>query len=158
MSKIILVALGRNDHTEEVIPYIEKLVQPGMQVVFLFRYPVAGFIWPREGIRRESSSEQKRLTDHYSWEENLLRAQKKVSPAFEVLQRKGAEVAVELYNGSLRKAISNHAPEGDVHLIMARAGIWQWVKSFFNGTNSAVKLFSRAGFSPVLLIHPGALR
>jgi hypothetical protein len=158
MSKKILVSLGHYDRTEEVVPYVEKIAQPGIKVVFLLRYPVAGFIWPREERNSEGPSEQKRLADHYSWEENLLRAQKKVSPAFEVLQRKGAEVAVDLYTGSLRKAISNHAPEGDVHLIMARAGIRHWVKSFFDGTNSVFKLFKRPAVSSVLLIHPRALR
>ena len=35
-----LVLLKRNDRVEEIIPYAEKVTQPGMRVVFLVPYPV----------------------------------------------------------------------------------------------------------------------
>ena len=159
MSKQILVPLRRNDGIDEIVPYVERLTQPGMKVVFLLRYPVDGFIWsrPREESSREAILAAEKLAKHYSWEENLQRAQRKVSHAFEVLQRKGVEVAVDVYAGSLRKAVKSYTLKSDVHLLMTRAGIGHWIANFFNGTNSVFKLFKRPSFSPVLLIHPRTL-
>ena len=48
MNKKMLVPLARNDRTEEMIPYIEKVARPETKVVFLVRYPVDGFIWAKE--------------------------------------------------------------------------------------------------------------
>jgi hypothetical protein len=155
MSKEILVAVKTQDRIEDIIPCLERVAQPGTKVTFLLRYPVDGYTRANEvELFSRSLEETKRLTKHYSWDENIKRAEKKVSPAFEVLSRKGAEVAVDLYAGSLRKAISNHALKGDVHSIMTRAGIGHWIASFFNGTNSVFRLLKRPSFSPVLLIQP----
>jgi hypothetical protein len=158
MSKEILVAMKPQDRIQDMIPCLEGVAQPGMKVVFLLRYPVGGFIRPQEPFGREAVLEEaKKLTKHYSWEENVKRAEMKVSPAFEVLRRKGAEVTVHLYAGSLKRAIRCHVPEGGVNLIMIRGGIRQWIATFFNGTNSIFRLFKRPSFSPVLLIRPRTL-
>ena len=37
MNKKILVPLGQYDRSQEIIPYIENVVRPGMKVVFLVR-------------------------------------------------------------------------------------------------------------------------
>ena len=159
MKKQILVPLRRNDGIDEIIPYVERIAQPGMKVVFLLRYPVDGFIWsrPREESSREAVLAAEKLAKHYSWEENLQRAKSKVSPASEVLHRKGAEVGVDVYGGSLREAVRGYTAKGDVHLIVARAGIGHWITRLLNGTNSVLNLFRRPSSSPVLLIHPRTL-
>lgn len=159
MTKEILVAMKSQDRIEDIIPCLERVAQPGTKVTFLLRYPVDGFIWAKEeGGTVAAALEAKKLAGYYSWEENLQRAERKVSPAFEVLSRNGAEVAVDLYAGSLKKAISNRALKGDVHSIMTRAGIGYWITSFFNGTNSVLRLFKRPSFAPVLLIQPRGVR
>ena len=43
MAKQILVPISRNDRVKEMIPYVERVAQPGMKVVFLVRYPVDSF-------------------------------------------------------------------------------------------------------------------
>jgi hypothetical protein len=45
MAEKILVPLKRHDRVEEVIPYIEKVTQPGTSVVFLIHHPVNGLKW-----------------------------------------------------------------------------------------------------------------
>jgi hypothetical protein len=159
MSKEVLVAVKTDDRIEDMIPCLEKVAQPGTKVTFLFRYPVGGFIRSKEVFGSAAAlAEAKRLANRYSWEENQKRAEEKVSPALEVLYRQGTEAAVEVYAGSLKREISRHVPEGGVQLIMARAGIGQWIASFFNGTNSVLRLFKRPTFSPVLLIQPRGAR
>lgn len=159
MSKEILVAVKTHDRIEDIIPCLERVAQPGTKVTLLLRYPVDGYTWAKEeGGTVAAALEAKKLAEYYSWQENVQRAERKVSPAFEVLSRNGAEVAVDVYAGSLKKAISKRALKGDVHSIMTRAGISHWIASFFNGTNSVLRLFKRPSFSPVLLIQPRSVR
>jgi hypothetical protein len=45
MAAKILVPLKTRDQIEEIIPYIEKVAEPGASVVFLVHHPVNGFKW-----------------------------------------------------------------------------------------------------------------
>ena len=157
MNKKMLVPLGQYDRSEEMIPYIEKVARPGMKVVFLVRYPVDGFIWAKEEYGMRAALKAKELVNYYSWQGNLESAQKQVAPACEALRAKGIEAAVDVYAGSLKRAVRNHMLNGDVHLIMARAGIGEWIGGLFDGITSVFKWFKRPSFSPVLLINPRTL-
>jgi hypothetical protein len=154
MNKKILVPLGRYDQIEDLIPYIENVARPGMKVVFLVRYPVDGFLWAKEEYGMRAALKAKELVNYYSWQGNLKSAQKQVAPACELLRAKGIEGAVDVYAGSLKKAVRSHMLNGDVHLIMARAGIGDWIAKLFDGTTSVFNWFKRPSFSPVLLINP----
>jgi hypothetical protein len=154
MNKKILVPLARNDR-EEMILYVEKVARPGMKVVFLMRYPVNGFIWAKEEHGVRAALEAKELVNYYSWDGNLEQAKTQVAPACEALRAKGIEAAVEVYAGSLKKAVRSHTLNGDVHLIMALAGIGDWFTRLFDGANSVFKWFKRPSFFRVLLINPG---
>jgi hypothetical protein len=158
MNKKILVPLGQNDRTDEMIPYVEKVARPGMNVVFLVRYPVDGFIWGKEEFGMKAALEAKKLVSYYSWEENLQRAERKVSSVCAALRSKGVEAAVDVYAGSLRKAVRSHTLNGDVHLIMTCAGVGDWIARLFDGTGSVFKWFNCPSFSPVLLINPRTLQ
>lgn len=157
MNKKILVPLGQYDRSEEMIPYIENVARPGMKVVFLVRYPVDGFIWGKEEYGMRAALEAKKLVHYYSWEGNLENAKRKVAIACEALRAKGIEAAVDVYAGSLKKAMRSHTLNGDVHLIMTRAGIGDWIARIFDGTTSVFKWFKRPSFSPVMLINPRTL-
>lgn len=154
MNRKILVPLGQNDRSEEIIPYIENVARPGMKVIFLVRYPVDGFMWTKEEFGMKAVLEAKKLVTHYSWEANLQRAERKVASACTVLYPKGVEVAVDVYAGSLKKAVRSHTINGDVHLIMTSAGMGHWFARLFDGTTSVLKIFQRPNVSPVLLINP----
>jgi hypothetical protein len=151
MNKKILVPLGQNDRTEEMIPYVENVARPGMKVVFMMRYPVDGFIWGKEEYGMRAALEAKQLVNYYSWEGNLEKAKKQVAPACEALSAKGIEADIDVYAGSLKKAVRSHALNGDVHLIMTRAGIGDQIARLFDGTGSVFDWFRRPKFSPVLL-------
>jgi hypothetical protein len=94
-----------------------------MKVVFLVRYPM-GIQWATKEPDTETASEVKDLLDYYSWEANLKRAKAEVAPAAKALGLKGIEAAVDVYAGSLKKAVRSHTGSGDVHLIMKRRGHW----------------------------------
>jgi hypothetical protein len=154
MNKKILVPLGRYDSSEEMIPYIEKVARPGTKVVLLMRYPVDGFVGAKEEYGMRAALKAKQLVNHYSWEGNLQNAQKQVALTCEALRARGIEAAVDVYAGSLKKAVRSHMLSGDVHLIMTRLGIGDWIAKLFDGTTSIFKWFRRPSFSPVLLINP----
>lgn len=151
MSKKILVPLGRNDRTEEMIPYIEKVARPGMNVVFLVCYPVDGFIWTKEEDGMRAALQARELVNYYSWENSLENAKGKLSPVCEALRAKGVEATVDVYAGSLKKALRSQMGNGDVHLIMTRAGLGERIAALVAGTISFSKLFKRPSFSPVIL-------
>jgi hypothetical protein len=154
MNKKILVPLGHYDESQEMIPYIEKVARPGMKVVFLVRYPVDGIRWQPEDYGMTAALKAKKLVNYYSWETNLESAKRQVAPACEALRAKGIEGAVAVYIGSLKKAVRNHMLNGDVHLIITRPGIGDWMENLFDGLWSVFKWFKRPSFSPVMLINP----
>ena len=163
MAKQILVSLRRDDRVEEIIPYVEKVAQPGMKVIFLMRYSGEDFgtmlpLWAKmEGGVTGSLAATRQLADIYSWKGNVQRAKQKVSPASEVLKRKGVDVDVAVYAGSLRKAVRGYTVNGDVDLIVTPAGMGTRIARFLSGTISLMQAFKRANFSPAVLIHPTTL-
>ena len=156
MSKQILVPMKRNDRVEDFIPYVEDVARPGMKVVFMVAYPVDGLRWSNEEFGRKAIAEGKRLASYYAWDANVKKAKDRVSPALEILPSKGIEVSVELYAGNPRSAIEVRTTKGDVHLIVARAGITQKIAALLNGSNSLFDLFQRPTHAPILLIRAGA--
>src|SRR5262245_25226657 len=154
MSKKILVPLGLYDRTEEMIPYIEKVARPGMQVVFLVRYLMDGIGLRKEEYGMRAALEAKNLVNYYSWEGNLEKAKQQVAPTCEALRAKGIEAEIDVYAGSLKKAVRTYTLNGDMHLIITRAGIGDWIARLFDGTTSVFKWFKRPSFSPVMLINP----
>jgi hypothetical protein len=157
MNKKILVPLARNDRTEEMIPYIERVARPGMNVVFLVRYPVDGFIWAKEEYGMRAALQARELVNYYSWENNLENAKRRLSHVSEALRVIGVEATVDLYAGSLKNAVRSHTINGDVHLIMTGTGIGDWIARLFDGTGSVFDGFKRTSFSPVMLINPRTL-
>jgi hypothetical protein len=155
MNKKILVPLAQNDRAEEMIPYVERVARPGMNVVFLVRYPVNGFVWAKEEYGMRAALKARELVNFYSWENNLENAKRKLSHACEALSAKGVETTVDVYAGSLKKAVRSHTINGGVHLIITRAGIMERIAGLLNGSSSLFELFKRPTVSTVLLTHPG---
>jgi hypothetical protein len=155
-NKKILVPLSRYDRSEAMVPYVEKITRPGMKVIFLIPYPVDGYIWGKEEYGLRAAMEAKKLGKYYSWEGNRERAREKVAPAFEALRAKGIEASVDVYAGSLKKAVRSHVVTSDVHLVVTKAGIGSVIKNLLSGRVSVLG-FRRAGNRPVCLVHPSAV-
>jgi len=157
MNNKILVPMKRNDRLEDFIPYVEKVARPGMKVIFMMPYPVGGLCWSTEEFGQRAIVEGKRLTSYYTWDTNLQKAKGQISAALKFLPAKGIEVAVDLYAGSMRSVVRDQAAKGDVHLIVTRAGIGDWIARLSDGALSVFKWFRRPSFSPVMLINPRTL-
>lgn len=163
MAGQILFALKRNDRLEQIIPYIEKIAQPGMRVVFLIHYPANGsFEWLRDHwVTSEFSEEAKlageKIRETYSLEEQRRLAEQKVFLAQEALRKRGVEIAVDVYTGRLRRAVESYTRNGDVYWIMMRVGTGLGMMKFLHRTIPFFRLFQHPSFSPMLLLRPGHL-
>ena len=138
MAPQILVALKSEDRLSQMIPYIEKIVQPGMKVVFLIGFrPQAASTAPRynslalkylEDVRFGGELEIKpmfageNISETPSMEEQRLSAEHKVFLALEALHKRGVEITVDVYAGSLKRVVKDYTRKGNVHFIMKRVG------------------------------------
>ena len=197
MATQILVPLERDDRVEEIIPYIEQVTQPGMEVVFLAPYHMdrsmvayrgdlksysgaadiddGEISWWRDlrttmeserqtkfamnlpgqlslGKQRTPSQERHFPECEYSWANQKRLYQEIIFPFCEPLCKKGCEVRVALYTGSLRKALTNYKLNKDVRLILLRGGIGLWITSFIQRIIPTFGLFKLNECVPMLLL------
>lgn len=168
MAKKILVALNSQDRLDQMLPYIEEIAQPGMEVVLLIRFAPNALAkeprdqWvtlkPLEEIRFGKDVEEPafatgNIDDRRLLQDQKLLAEHKVFLALEALLKKGVEIAVDVYTGSLRRAVRTYTRRGNVHLIMQRAGsIFSMIHYLW--TFPILDWFKQASSSPVLLVHP----
>ena len=162
MAKEILVPLKRSEGIKEVVPYIERIAEPGMKVVFLFRYPVDGFDWLQARLATMQSGMQsavqiQRMVAGYSWEQQSQLAKQKVSSAREALHKRGVEVAVELCTESFRKAVRSYTLKGDVHLIVMPTGSDHLIMRLLHSTIRFFSPLSRLSSPHAIVLHPGAV-
>ena len=159
MAEKILVPLKRHDRVDEVIPYIEKVTQPGMSVVFLIHDPVNSLKWLQAycGIMQcglEKTMAIRRMVESYSAKMRRQLTHQKVFQTCEALHKLGVKVAVEIYAGSLRKTLRSYVIGGDVGLIVMRPGIGYRIMNFLQGIVSIRAMVRRTAFSPVFVLNP----
>ncbi|HXV82990.1 MAG TPA: hypothetical protein VEG60_24255 [Candidatus Binatia bacterium] len=162
MAQEILVALKSEDRLSQMVPYIEKIAQPGMRVVLLIRF-VHQTVFKasrHDSIELECPEESAHFHGVFaaergtvSLEEQRLSLEHKVFLALEALRKRGIEIAVDVYMGSLRKAVKNHTRKGDVHFIVMRARR-EPAAAFFDKALPLFGLFKHSTFAPVLVLQP----
>lgn len=155
----ILVLLRRHDAIEEMLPYIEKMTQPGIRVVFLIPYPVKLWSWLRDHwITTESRSAAivagRKIIHEYSWEVQKTLAEQKISLARDVLHKKRVEVIANICMSGMRKAIKDHSVEREARLVL-RAGSRYPLLNLVRRTLSLFGAFKRPVSPPILLLYPG---
>lgn len=160
MTGQILVPLRKDDPIEEIIPYLEEVARPGMRVVFLIPYLVKGsavlvhdyMVATESWVQAAQPTEM--INCKYSWDKQMGLAERKVALARKAMRKLGVEVAVDLYTQCLKRVVRNYTRNGDVHLVMERAGIGLQVLRFLQGTVGLFGLLKRPGIAPVLMLHP----
>jgi hypothetical protein len=160
MGEQILVALKGNDRLEQIIPYLENVARPGMKVVFLIHYPVTGGSqrlrdhWvTAESVEGARFAGEKIRETHWLEEQGRL-AEHKVFLAQEALRKRGVEIVVDVYTGSLRRAVKSYVRKGGIHLIMMRARTSLAMMKLLPRVVSLFGLFQQSSFFPMLLLHP----
>lgn len=156
----ILVPLKKHDRIEEIVPYIEKVTEPGSSVVFLIQRPISGFKWLQAycGISQcdlEKTLAVRRMIESYSLKMQMQLAQRRVFQTCGALHDMGLNFTVDVYTGSLRKTLRSYANNGDVQLLVMRLGIGQRIMGFLQGVDSIGTMLRRPTASSVLLLQPG---
>jgi hypothetical protein len=160
MTAKILVPLKRHDRIEDIVPYIEKVAEAGVSVVFLVHHPVNDFKWLQAycGIAQcglEKTLAVRRMMESYSLKTRTQLAQRRVFQTCEALHSMGVNITVDVYTGSLRETLESYANNGDTQLLVMRPGIGQRIMSFLQGVDAIGTMFQRPTTSSVLLLHPG---
>jgi len=156
----ILVPLKKHDQIEEIMPYIEKVAEPGAGVVFLVHHPVSGFKWLQAycGVVQcglEKALPIRRMMESYSLNTRMQLAQRQVFKTCEAMHEAGLNITVDVYSGSLKKALKNYANNGEAQIIVMRPGVGQRIMSVLHGAGFVRSLFSRSISLSTLLLHPG---
>lgn len=159
MNTKILVPLKKHDRVEEIVPFIEKMTEPGTSVVFLVHHPVNGLKWLQAysaisqcGI--DNALAIRRMAESYSVRMRAQLARQKVFNACEALNKLRVKVAVDVYTGSLSRTLRSYANNGD-NLVLMRPSMAERIVSFLQGTASIRGMFGRPFSSSVILQHPG---
>lgn len=160
MAQEILVALKSEDRLSQMIPYIEKIAKPGMRVILLIRFipqSASKTSRPEESGYLEGKLEKPKFTRENVWgrhsiEKQRLSAEHKVFLALEALRERGIEIIVDIYTGSLRRAMKSYTSKGDVHSIVMRAK-GELMMDLLRKVFSVFGLNKQPTFSPILILH-----
>ncbi|MBI4445081.1 MAG: hypothetical protein HY645_04155 [Acidobacteria bacterium] len=122
MAGQILVPLDRKDRLKEILPCLEDIAQPGMRVVFLIPDHIDGFgcLLHHKGMMETglyTALAVKKLADQYMAENRRDSVKQKVFLASEGLRKRGVDIAVEFYTGSLRSALKRYPLAGDAQIM-----------------------------------------
>jgi hypothetical protein len=159
MNNKILVPLKKHDRVAEIVPFIEKVAQPGATVMFLVRRPVNGLKW----LQAYSAISQcgvdnalvvARMAQSYSTRMRAQLATQQVFNTCAALQRMGVKVGVETYAGSLKETLRSYGVSED-SLVLMRPGMLERIASFLEGTASMRGIFRRPFSHSVILQHSG---
>ena len=156
MSGQILVPLGKRNRIEEIIPCLDVLARPGMQVVFLtpYREKVSWMEVQLTAMQTgtKAITTTTALAANASREAHLRSVEEKISPARVGLQKKGITAVVDCYSGSLRNAIrSLRGPENEMIVVLSEHTI---MGKFIAQATKLFGSFRTGGATPVLFIRP----
>ncbi|HEV8342952.1 MAG TPA: hypothetical protein VGR30_11345 [Candidatus Binatia bacterium] len=159
MAKEILVALKDQHRLGEIIPYVEEIPRPGMRVIFLVPYPTNSWVWLQDHwVTTESPREAmlagRKIMERHSWRLQRELAEERIAPMRHLLQKRGVEVIMDVYTGSLASVVETYTRKGDVHLIM-RTEHQPAIMRLVQRAITFLGLFKRAHFPPVLVLRPG---
>lgn len=124
MAGQILIPFNSHRRIKETLSVVEETAKPGMRVVFLVRYPVGPWAWFRDHwITTESSRHAilagRKVIERYSWEGQRALAEEMVAPWRYALQKIGVKATVEVYAGTLSRAVEYHSRGAEISLVMS---------------------------------------
>ena len=159
MREAILVPIDQCDPIEQIVPWVDNIAKPGMSVVFLVRSSVNNWAWIYAhvtaiqtgnviALQTCNAQERARL------EEEQQSAELKLAALRESLRRKGLETEVKIYAGGLKKTLANLTKDENVRFVMISGGRVNLFARLIGPVARFFNPFKRAGFSPLVLIHP----
>lgn len=115
----ILVPLRNHDRMTDILPYLELVARPGMEIIFLVqsdghRYPW----WLEHASAVERSLSIGTLEKALAQQRRVLAAEERVAAARNIVGGKGVEIRIEFYSGSLKKVTASYRAGNDPMTIL----------------------------------------
>lgn len=128
MEAKIVVASAMHEEIDEVISCLENLARPGTTVIFLVRYPLEFWPylrdhWVTTESARTATARGREIMAAYSWETQRKLAERKFATLRQALAKKGIEVEVNCYTGSLKAALLKYGGDPKVFWIVRPTSI-----------------------------------
>jgi len=122
MESHILVPLRSSKQIRQVLPYINEIAQPKMKVVFLIRSRFEGIHELMDQLLSLHTGIDRALlpghNQHTIAEQRASVAKETVFTACGPLAKRGVEIRVTAYRGSLRRVLREHVQRETVHLVI----------------------------------------
>ena len=157
MATQIFVPISKQGQIEDIIPYLEALARPGMEVVFLTRYRIA-VSWmevqltaiqtglkttaPMSALIRDDSSRNVRICEE------------KVRRARNLLRERGWTISHQRYGGGLLDAIASlRNPEDEMVVLMEEKP--KAIRELFRRLAKLLGRFHTTDTTPIVFLRPG---
>ena len=158
----IIIPLTGTDRIDEVLPYLERVAQPGVKVVFLIHVGLGRF----DEITRQllaihtgviSACSPGHAGDIDLINERLRSAEDTILAACAALRQNGTEIIVSVFSCSVRKMVREYARREEIHLVMMRGNNGNCLTRTLRRAVSRLHILRRKTLPPVLLFHPSSI-
>ena len=158
----IIIPLTGTDRVDEVLPYLERVAQPGIKVVFLVHVGLSRFneitrqlLAIHTGLIAGCSPGHTGGIDFI--DERLRAAEDKIITACAALRKNGTEIIVSVFSCSVRKMVREYARREEIHLVMMRGNNGNCLTRTLRRAVSRLHILRRKTLPPVLLFHPSSI-
>jgi hypothetical protein len=156
MSGQIFVPVKKHGRIEEILPYLDLLARPGMQVVFITTYREK-VSWMEIQLTAMQTGTRTitavtALAANASRKAHLQSVEEKVRSAREAFEKKGVTVVVDCYSGSLRNTIASlRGPDNEMIVLLGDHSI---IGKFIAQARKLFGSFRTGAAAPILFLRP----
>jgi hypothetical protein len=159
MAKQILVPIIGSDSIEQLLPYIEKVAQPGMKVVFYVHCSVKNFkpliealLAVHTGIIDPSILSGNASRNVFEDKKDALK--REVLSTCERLIERGIEIGVIVYNVGAKRIMRDCMANEDVHLVIMRPKANNFLRAVLRALGPLARFLQSPLCSSVVLLLP----
>jgi len=155
MTEHVVIPLRQYDSVEEILPYLEFVARPGMEVIFLARkeniypwwcaYDLGAFRQSRNAVPVGT------LAASIVRQRQTRLAEEHISTARRILQEKRISVRLEFCSTSLKRAVRNYC-DGDTNLVIVAGGRFR-LKQLTSTLHRWFQPFGATEAPPILLLR-----
>jgi hypothetical protein len=132
MAKKILVPLRRSDRLDSLLPYLEKIAQPGMQVVFFVHYRISDFNpLMRQLLAFHAGIFSPAKSSKETWHTETSPTEEEIRSACRALITRGVKPDTVLYKARVSRVIREYMRNGDVHLVVMQSTAGNAARNFY---------------------------
>jgi hypothetical protein len=161
MAGQIIVPLSGSDQIEDILPYLERVAQPGVRIVFLIHVSLRGFgkltaqlLAIHTGLFSNPSTG---LDDEEFVRSRIRSVEEQIFLRCSELREKGIAMIVSVFAGSFRKVLHDYAQQEEIHLVMMRGEAGSRLRRTLRHVVSHLHRFRVEKLPPVLLFHPNSI-